>query len=67
MSQRQGANLIGVSNTWLGRFLLPASDLKYVKPSPEIIALIEDLTGREVSAKDWPDPAPAEAETRAGA
>lgn len=52
--------MIGVSNTWLGRFLLPPTDKRYVRPSPEIIAHIEKITESAVTAADWPPVSVAE-------
>jgi hypothetical protein len=59
ISQRAGAVRIGVSNTWLGRFLLPPDDPKYVRPSPEIIAAIAEMTCGVVGETDWPKAADA--------
>lgn len=58
-SARAAAGIIGVSYTYLGRFMLPPEDARYVRPSPEIIDHIARLTEGAVTAEHWPAPVPS--------
>ncbi len=66
ISQRKAAERLGISNTWLGRFLLPPEDVRYVRPSPELRQAIREMTDGEIGEDRFPAPAGQAAEPEGG-